>query len=567
MNINLPQYTLRNLYDNSVRLYGHLPAIAFVGEEPLTYNHLDRRMKELALLLNELGVGRGDRVALLGENSPHWVIAYWAITYMGAVVVPILPGFTDSDTRHILRHSEAKAAFISNKLKAKLEDLESPDLQHLISLEDFSLESAKSVRASILATTIYYEKKGTQIPPYDEERCRRLPAPAEEDLAAIIYTSGTTGNSKGVMLTHRNIAFNVVRSIERFPIDSRDRFLSILPLSHAFEATGGMLCPLAVGVAIYYMDGVPTPAKLLSAMEAVKPTGVLTVPLVVDKIFRKRILPQIQSKKLLCKLYPKPFFRARLHKVAGKKLITSLGGNLRFFMFGGAALNADVETFLRDAGISYSSGYGMTETSPILTINPFGKVKPGSCGCSIPGIEIEIDHPDPATGIGEIIVRGSSVMKGYYKNESATRETFTSDGWLKTGDLGYFDTEGYLFIKGRSKNVIVGPSGENIYPELIEQTLLLSPYILEAVVVFLSGRLKAKVYLDYDLIDQDFSRNHLNPEDAARMIQDLLEKIRQEINEKLPAFSRLQELIEHQEPFEKTPTNKVKRHLYLTELS
>lgn len=387
--------------------------------------------------------------------------------------------------------------------------------------------------------------------------------PQEEDLAVIIYTSGTTGNSKGVMLTHRNITFDVVHAIERFPIGSYDRFLSILPLAHAYEATGGMLCPLGVGVSIYYLKGLPTPAKLLSAMSTVHPTGVLTVPLVVDKIYRKKIVPQIQSKKLLNSLFKNSFFRKKLHKMAGKKLITSFGGKLRFFMFGGAALNPDTETFLRDAGISYSSGYGMTETSPIMTINPFGAVKMGSCGKPIPGIAISIHHPDPQTGIGEIIVKGDIVMQGYLKNAAASRETFLEEGWLKTGDLGLFDDEGYLFIKGRSKNVIVGPSGENIYPEVVEQEILQSPYIQEALVYMDKSRLTAKVYLDYDFIDQNFSRSNMDPNDADKMVRDLLEQIRQETNLRLPTFSRLQAFEEHPEPFEKTPTNKIKRHLYL----
>lgn len=221
----------------------------------------------------------------------------------------------------------------------------------------------------------------------------------------IIYTSGTTGHSKGVMLTHENIVYDCVHALEKFPVNERDVFLSILPLSHTFESTGGMLAPLAMGVNIFYMKGLPTPQNLLTSMESAKPTGVLTVPLVMDKIYRKRILPKIQGKAVTRALYGMPFFRRRLNKIAGRKLIASLGGRLRFFMFGGAALNGDVEGFMRDAGISYSTGYGMTETSPIMTINPFGRVKPSSCGQPIPGIEMKIREPDPGTGVGEIVVR------------------------------------------------------------------------------------------------------------------------------------------------------------------
>ena len=265
---------------------------------------------------------------------------------------------------------------------------------------------------------------------------------------------------------------------------------------------------------------------------------------------------------MLNTLYRRPVFRKRLHRMAGKKLIHSFGGKLRFFMFGGAALNPDTETFLIDAGISYSSGYGMTETSPIMTINPFGSVKMGSCGKAIPGIAMAIQHPDPQTGIGEIIVQGDIVMQGYLKNPAATREVLLDSGWLRTGDLGFFDEEGYLFIKGRSKNVIVGPSGENIYPEVVEQELSQSPYIQEALVQMEKKRLVARVYLDYDFIDQKFSLNSLEPQEAELRLAAILEQVRAETNGRLPSFSRLQTLIIHPEPFEKTPTNKIKRHLY-----
>jgi long-chain acyl-CoA synthetase len=566
MIVELEQLTIRHLMERSFRLYGHLPALASVDEKPITFHQMQAKIEETAALLATYEIKTGDRIVILGDNSPNWVIAYLAITFLGAVAVPILTGFSDEDTRHIVRHSEAVAAFVSAKMRTKLDDLENSELRAIFSLEEWNVEEATKQRASLLGKQTLFvpaETKSLAIPA--SEIFSRTKAPNESDLAVIIYTSGTTGNSKGVMLTQRNIIFDVVHSIERFPINSQDRFLSILPLAHAYEATGGMLCPLATGVSIYYLKGLPTPAKLLSAMSSVHPTGVLTVPLVVDKIYRKRIVPQIQSKKLLNTLFQKPFFRKQLHKMAGKKLITSFGGQLRFFMFGGAALNPDTETFLRDANISYSSGYGMTETSPIMTINPFGSVKMGSCGKPIPGISLAIHHPDPQTGIGEIIVRGDIVMQGYLKNAAATKETFTDDGWLKTGDLGLYDEEGYLFIKGRSKNVIVGPSGENIYPEVVEQEVLQSPYIQEALVCQVKNRLTAKVYLDYDFIDQNLSRSNMDPNDADKLVRELLEQIRQEVNEKLPAFSRLQALIEHPEPFEKTPTNKIKRHLYLSE--
>lgn len=563
MIVELEQLTFRHLLQRSFREYGAFPALASVDEEPISFQQLKIRIEETIALLMGCEIRAGNRVVILGDNSPNWVIAYLATTCMGAVAVPILTGFAEEDTRHIIRHSEAAAAFVSGKMRSKLDELENAELRTLISLEDWSVEEVVKQRTSLLGKeTLFKPAVRSSLALSEATAALEANPPQEEDLAVIIYTSGTTGNSKGVMLTQRNIIYDVVHALERFPLSPVDRFLSILPLAHSYEATGGLLAPLATGVSIHYLKGLPTPAKLLAAMSSVHPTGVLTVPLVVDKIYRKKIVPQIQSKRVLNALYRRPVFRKKLHRMAGRKLIQSFGGKLRFFMFGGAALNPDTETFLIDAGISYSSGYGMTETSPIMTINPFGAVKMGSCGQAIPGITMAIHHPDPQTGIGEIIVQGDIVMQGYLKNPAATHEVMLDTGWLKTGDLGYFDEEGYLFIKGRSKNVIVGPSGENIYPEVVEQELSQSPYIQEALVHMEKNRLVARVYPDSDFIDQKFSLNDMEPAEAEVRLAAILEQVRAETNARLPSFSRLHALIIHPEPFEKTPTNKIKRHLY-----
>jgi len=563
MNLKLEKFTIRALMQNSFQAYATLPALATVGEEPITYAELQQEVENIAVNLLARGVKKGDKVAILGDNCPNWVKSYLAISYVGAVSVPILPGFPDSATRHILRDSDSVAIFVAQRQFSKIDGIENSALHTVYSMEDFSAQEWQNPNQNFIEKTVQDLKVKLGRLPSPREIVHEFPEPEPTDLAVIIYTSGTTGHSKGVMLTHSNIATDVVYSILKFPIDQHDRFLSILPLSHTFEATGGLLCPLSVGVSIYYMQGLPTPQKLLAAMETVKPTGVLMVPLVIDKIYRKKILPQIQKKKITDRLYKITFFRRQLNKIAGKKLIQSLGGALRFFMFGGAALNEDVELFLRDAKISYSTGYGMTETSPIMTINPFGQVKVGSCGQPIPNIEMKIHEPSPETGIGEIIVRGSIVMQGYYRNPEATSQTFVNGDWLRTGDLGYFDAEGYLFIKGRSKNVIIGPSGENIYPEIIEQQLLQSAYIQEVVVYQTGGKLVAKAYLDYDVLDQEFQRNQLNTAAAEKLTRDILEQVRQEINQNLPDFSVISRILEYPEPFEKTPTNKVKRYLYI----
>lgn len=557
MIVELERLTIRELLIRSFGLFPALPAIGSVGEPPLSYSALQDRIEEVAALLVKLDLHKGDRVALVGENSPNWVIAYLALTASGLVAVPILPGFPETDTRHIIRNSESRAVFADTKGRAKVGEEGDTPLQAVISLEDFSVAQRDRPAAGLLAKTIALFRK------WRGDEGEEPAPPGEEDMAAIIYTSGTTGHSKGVVLTHRNIVYDTVHSIERFPIGRADRFLSILPLSHTFEATGGLLCPLAVGASIAYMQGLPTPQKLMAAMAAVRPTAVLTVPLVMDKIFRKRVLPQFQGSPLLSRLYRVPFMRRRLHRVAGRKLMAAFGGKLRFFMFGGAPLNEDVEQFLGESGIHYSTGYGMTETAPIMTINPIERVKIGSCGRTIPGIELAIHQPDPHSGVGEIIARGPIVMQGYYKNPEATAQTFLPDGWLRTGDLGYFDDEGYLFIKGRSKNVIIGPSGENIYPEAVEARLLQSPYLQEVVVYEDGGRLLAKAYLDFDVLDKEFERSKLDGAAAESLTREILERVRQEVNQQLPGFSALSRIIEHPEPFEKTPTNKVKRYLYI----
>jgi long-chain acyl-CoA synthetase len=509
----------------------------------MTYAELQTAIQTRMQDLREHGIRPGDRVVVLSENCPNWVVAYLAVTFLGAVAVPILPGFSEDNVQHIIRDSGSVAAFAAGKFLPRV--LQVDPLRMVWQIEDFAMVWANPTQ-SVPAT------------PGPEPG-----GPRPKDLAVIIYTSGTTGHSKGVMLTHENLVFDVVHALEKFPLTEKDVFLSILPLAHTFESTGGMLCPLAMGVSIFYMHGLPTPQTLLRSMETVRPTGVLTVPLVMDKIYRKRILPRLQANAVTQALYRVPFFRKRLNAIAGRKLIQSLGGRLRFFMFGGAALNLDVEGFLQDAGIRYSTGYGMTETSPIMTINPFGRVKTGSCGQPIPGIEMRIEGPDPVTGAGEIVVRGPIVMHGYYNNPQATRDAFLEDGWLKTGDLGVFDRENYLFIRGRSKNVIVGPNGENIYPEIIEGRLLQKfPLVQQAVVFQKEGRLKAKVYLDPESLESEIRTAERPQAEVDAFIQDLLESIRRGMNRELPSFSALHRIVRQEEPFELTPTNKVKRYLY-----
>jgi long-chain acyl-CoA synthetase len=562
MALELEELTIAALLRRSFQLYADLPALAFVGEGALTYAEAQRQIQALILRLADRHIRKGTPVAILGENSPQWVLAYLTLTSMGAVAVPILPGFPDEDVRHIIRTSECSAVFVSSRQRAKLEGAPIPGIHSLFSLEDFRLHEVGSPGVGLRerARQIFHKADGRSRGP--EEAPHSKVGVTPDDLAAIIYTSGTTGHSKGVMLSHRNIVSDVVASIEKFPIDSRDRFLSILPLSHTYEATAGMLCPLAVGGSISYLKGVPAPRALLAAMKTVKPTGIITVPLVLDKIYRKRILGNLKTKRLEG-IYRIPLFRKVINRLAGRRLIRSLGGGVRFFMVGGAAMSEELEVFFQEAGIRYSTGYGMTEAAPILTISPFGKVKVGSCGQPIPGVYLRILDPDLETGVGEILARGPNVMMGYYKNPAGTEQAFLEGRWLRTGDLGYLDEDGYLFIKGRSKNVIVGPSGENIYPEIIEQELTKSPCIQQAVVYLHQGKLIAKAYLDPDVLDQEFGAHRLSESQARQLRRRVLEEARARVNRRLPTFSVIQEIREQADPFELTPTDKLKRYLYV----
>ncbi len=547
----LDELTLRCLAETSFEKYGPHIALSFVDEPPLTYNDLKRAVVAAGHGLKKRGIRQGDRVGILGENSPQWGIAYLAITSIGAVAVPILPDFHKSEVHHIIRNSGAKVLFVSSKLVHKAEEKRLGSLKLLVGLDPISRKDLpyKVENLSDLMTGA----KETTLPPAKIK---------EDDLAEILYTSGTTGHSKGVMLSHKNITYNALQALRAIAITPEDTLLSILPMSHSYECTCGFIAPLCGGAKIYYIKGLPTAQTLLPALEQVRPTIVLSVPLIMEKIYKKKVLGEIGEKFLVKDLYRLGPMRKALNKVAGKRLYKAFGGNLRFICFGGAALNPEVEEFLRQAAFPYITGYGLTESAPLLTVNPVGQVKFQSCGKPVESVEIKIADPDPHTGIGEILARGPNVMQGYYKNPEATKQTLLEGGWLVTGDRGYMDEDGYLYIKGRSKNVIVGPSGENIYPEQIEAKLAESNYVLESLVYERNGRLVARVHLDYDLLDQEFGLHRMDGEQAAKKIQHVLQTIKKEVNEKISTFSRLHDIIEQREPFEMTPTKKIKRYLY-----
>jgi len=545
----LKKNTINELFNSSVSTFSNENSFSFVDEKPLTYGEVGVQANAIARALQERGIKKGDRVALLSENCPRWGISYFGTAKTGAINVPILTDFHKSEVHHIIRNSGSKVLFISSKLAHKITDVKLGDLELVVSVDDqpFNADGLEVVPFS------EFQKQGDEIVEVDVD---------EDDLVEILYTSGTTGHSKGVMLSHANITTNAVSVIDFIEIRSTDRMVSILPLAHSYECTCGLITSFLVGAKVFYIKGPPTAQTLLPAVEKIKPTIILSVPLIMEKIYKKKVLSQINSKAITKQLYTITPMRKLLNRIAGRKLYQAFGGELRFMVFGGAATPLDVEQFLTEGGFPYITGYGLTESAPILTANPEGKVKHQSAGIPVPPVQIRIDDPDPVTGIGEIVATGPNIMKGYYRNEEVTKQTFTKDGWLITGDRGYLDEDNYLFIKGRSKNLIVGPSGENIYPEEIEFHFSQNTYVLESLVFDEDGRIVARVHLDYDALDRDFNTSQLDESEAAKLIEKLLEDLRKEVNGKLANYSRVHRIIEQPEEFEKTPTKKIKRYLY-----
>ena len=554
---HLPKQTLQALFQNSVVQFRNEIALSFVDEEPLTYQEVNRQVTAISSALRTRGIEKGDRIAILSENGPRWGIVYFAIATMGAVAVPILPDFHKSEVHHIIRNSGSKLIFTSSKLSHKLVDLETRDVEVVVAVDDLALNISHFEVENYGDLLLGKEPKRKA-----KKHAKEAGTLEENDLTEILYTSGTTGHSKGVMLTHKNLVSNALSATQMIGITPSDRLLSILPMPHVYECTCGFLLPFMMGAKVYYIKGLPTAQTLLPAVEKIKPTVILSVPLIMDKIYKKKVLGEINAKAVSKTLYKFSPMQKLINKVAGKKLYHAFGGELRFMVFGGAATPLEVEEFLTEGGFPYITGYGLTEASPILTVNPPGKVKHQSAGVIVPDVRLRIDDPDPETGIGEIVATGPNIMQGYYRNEEATKKTFTADGWLITGDRGYLDEDGYLFIKGRSKNIIVGPSGENIYPEEIEFHLSHSPFVMESLVFEQDGKIIARVYLDYDAIDKEFATSTKDAAEASNKVQQILEDIRKDVNTKVANYSRIHRIIEQPEEFEKTPTKKIKRYLY-----
>jgi len=548
------KYTIPAMLQESVKNFAEKIALVYAGEANYTYRQMGDDVAKIAALLKKAGIEKGDKVALLGNNMPNWGLAFFSISWAGATAVPILPDFHTNEIKSIIEHSEAKVMFVSEGLYKSLDDEISGKLEQLILMENFAVIPKGTREKDLLNLKTSLSESAVQEIPEKVE---------EEDLASIIYTSGTTGNSKGVMLTHKNLMWTAEKSFTLQDISSEDRFMSVLPLSHTFENTLGFLFPIKFGASVHYLRKPPVASVLLPALQKVRPTIMLVVPLIIEKVFKAKILPKFQKSPVTRFIYSVPPMRKVLHRVAAKKLYETFGGQLRFFGIGGAKLDPTVERFLYEGKFPYAIGYGLTETSPLLAGAVGKNVRIGSTGVAMEGVQLRLGDADLKTGEGEIQAKGPNVMKGYYKEPELTREVFTEDGWFRTGDKGWYDKDNFLYIKGRIKNMIVGASGENIYPEEIESVINKMRFVLESLVVEKKGKLVAMVHLNMEEVEQHFK--HLK-EEAHQYIQDkseeILKEIQKKVNAELNKFSRLQAIILQPTPFEKTPTKKIKRFLY-----
>ena len=534
--------TLYELVRNSVEKFASKVAFSMFEGDDVTYAEVGRRIEKVQEILTGAGLRAGDKVALLSSNMPNWGVCYFAVTSAGMVAVPILPDFSGEELDMIIAHSEAKALLVSDRLFTKLSKQTIERLNVVVRTKNLGV-IAQRVRG-----------EGT------------MAVPKPDDLAVIIYTSGTTSKPKGVMLTHAALCAQVGISSGIFPVLPDDVFLSVLPLSHTYECSIGMIYPFSMGARVVYLDRPPTASALMPALRAVRPSVMLIVPLIIEKIYRHQVLAKFNSNGFWRTLYKVGFLRRYLHRVAGKKLLKLFGGRLRFLGIGGAKLDGGAEKFLLEAKVPYAIGYGLTETAPLLAGAAPSQVRLGSTGPQAPGVQLRLEHINPDTRQGEVVALTPSVMLGYFKNPEATKEVFTDDGWFRTGDLGEFDKDGWLYIKGRLKNMIVGPGGENIYPEDIETVLNSHVYIADSIVTEQEGRLVALVYFNRDeieaMVDNWREEWETKKEAWEAKTEQLKKEIMDFVNAKVNRFSRISEVVEEKDDFAKTPTHKIKRFLY-----
>lgn len=532
--------TLGKLYDYATAIFPKNQYTRWVDtkEGGYTYERLKKKSDALSKKLTQYGIGAGDKVAILSQSMPNWSVAFFSLTPFGRIAIPILPDSSENEVTNILQHSESKAIFVSQRLASKVSRKCRDKMTLVIDIDTFEVIQA------------------------DEEKftCDGRPAmPMPDDIATIIYTSGTTGSAKGVVLSHRNLTSNVLSCYHTCKRNEKDRWLSILPMAHTLEMTICMLYPMFCGATVYYLSKPPVASILLKALKEVKPTTMLSVPLIIEKVYKSSVLPTIQKSRTLS--WMNEHMNTLMCRLIGMKLKTVFGGHITFFGIGGAKMDPEVEAFLLKAKFPYSIGYGLTETSPLLSYAMGRGRAVGSIGYPVKGVKLKLYDVNPDTGEGEIVAKGDNVMLGYYKDPSRTKSVFTEDGWFRTNDLAVQDEKGRFYIKGRKNNMILGPSGENIYPEEIENVINNIEGVNESIVVERNGRLVALVQLDENLIEWDKE----GEDEFYKKLDARKESILKFVNKQVSKFSKVNDVEVMKEPFEKTATSKIRRFKYKDE--
>ena len=518
----------------------------------LQYKDVARKIAKFHIVLESAGIQPGDKIAVCGRNSAHWAVTFLATITYGAVIVPILHEFKADNIHNIVNHSEAKLLFVGDQAWENLNEDAMPLLEGIASLTDFSSLVSRNEKLTYAfehRNAIYGQRYPKNFRP--EHICYRKDRP--EELAIINYTSGTTGYSKGVMLPYRSIWSNVAYCFEMLPVKPGDHIVSMLPMGHVFGMVYDFLYGFSAGAHIYFLTRMPSPKIISQSFSEIKPRVISCVPLIVEKIIKKDILPKVDSKigKLLLKV---PIVNDKIKSFARQAAMEIFGGNFDEIIIGGAPFNAEVEAFLKKIGFPYTIAYGMTECGPIICSSRWDTLKLASCGKATTRMEVRIDSPDPKTHAGEIVCRGANMMLGYYKNPEATAQIIDVNGWLHTGDLGVMDEEGYVTVRGRSKNMLLTSSGQNIYPEEIESKLNNMPYVAESLIVLQHDKLVALIYPDFD----DAFAHGLQQND----IQKAMEVNRAELNQQLPNYCQISKIKIHFEEFEKTAKKSIKRFMY-----
>ena len=529
--------TLATLYEYATTAYAKKQYTQWYNtkEGGYTYHEFKQKCDGISKILTQYGIGTGDKVAILSQSMPNWSVAFYATAPFGRIAIPILPDSSENEVTNIINHSESKVMFVSQKLAGKLSQEVKDKMVLIFDLDTFELLKA------------------------DEEHFTcdgRTSVPTPDDIATIIYTSGTTGSAKGVVLSHRNLTSNVITCYHSCKRTEKDRWLSVLPMAHTLEMTLGMLYPMYCGATVYYLPKPPVASLLLKALKVVKPTTMLTVPMIIEKVYKGSVLPTIQKSPALS--WMNEHMNGLMCKIIGMKLKKTFGGHMTFYGIGGAKLDPEVEKFLLKAGFPYAIGYGLTETSPLLGYAMHGWRTVGSFGYPVYNVQLKLHNVDPKTGEGEIVAKGPNVMLGYYKDPVRTKSVFTEDGWFRTSDIATVDEKGRYFIKGRNSNMILGPSGENIYPEEIENVINNVEGVSESIVVERNGRLVALVQPMENYIEWD----NENVDKIYDFIESWKEKMLKSVNKNVNKSSQVSSVEVMREPFEKTATQKIRRFKY-----